>query len=115
MRRCGMAERSPVATRKRRRAPYTPPPPPVVPDPHEEITAVDLLGAVKVASGRIKPRVLCCGGTGFDAEILGEPLCVPCWCPAGLRLKCATAADAWPLHRADAERIGRRIGLVGAA
>lgn len=87
-------------------------------DPHDEVTAVDLPGAVKVASGLIKPRVLCCGGTGVRYPWAGTEdanLVTFCWCPAGLRLVCAVPHEEWPLERERALAVAQRIGLQGVA
>jgi hypothetical protein len=76
----------------------------------DEITAVDLPGAVRLATGRVKRRVLCCGGAGYVGDLLDAPFVVPCWCPAGLRMK--SAREDWPLREWDAEATAERIGLV---
>lgn len=106
------------AIRKQRRSrlrDLPPAPAPVLVDPHDEITAVDLPGAVKVAGGGIRSRVLCCKGIGFVTEILADPFVVPCWCPAGKRLQCAVPDSDWPLQAARAAAVAERIGLRRAA
>lgn len=92
-------------------------PPPAAPaiDPHEEVTTVDLLHSVKAPSGTIQRRIMCCDGIGFATGLVEPPFVTPCWCPAGLRMQCAVAEEAWPLHLFDAVRIANRLGLARAA
>ena len=78
----------------------------------DEITAVDLPGAVRLASGQVKPRIMCCNGAGFTGELLDPPYVTPCWCPAGLRLK--SARLDWPLKDWEAEATAELIGLEAA-
>lgn len=76
----------------------------------DEATVVDTPRG-PVRGGVLRPRVLCCGGTGYASDILDAPFVTPCWCPAGLRLRCAVPEDAWPMLRKDARAAGKRIGL----
>jgi hypothetical protein len=82
---------------------------------HDEVTAVDLPGAVRLATGRVLPRIMCCNGAGFSAYALDPPYVTPCWCPAGKRLQCATPEDCWPLREHEAEAAAELIGLEVAA
>lgn len=78
---------------------------------HDEITAVDLGHSVRVAGGRLKPRVLCCLGAGFLEGMVDAPWVTPCWCPAGLRMQSALPPESWPLTKMDARALAKRLGL----
>lgn len=77
----------------------------------DELTTVELGNAVRVASGRVKPRVLCCMGKGFMTGMVAGAFVTPCWCTAGLRMVCAVPDDAWPLPLDVARQTAKRLGL----
>jgi hypothetical protein len=105
--------------RKRKEARHHPAEPPTYPPPvlsdaiHDEVTAVDMPGAIKLASGQVKPRVLCCKGAGFITWEGGESceFAYFCWCPAGKRMQSAVHEQDWPISIARAEATAQRIGL----